>query len=139
MSDKQKKYLKIVAIALIVLAIAIGVYYYIIKPKTVNKSTTPPAVQPGTTPSTITPHETTKADDSFPLKQGSVGHHVLTLQKSINILHPDANLTEDGILGPETYTATVYYLGTSYFPVTENNLNDIINQANDIINQANNK
>ncbi len=71
------------------------------------------------------------ADSPFPLKQGSVGENVVSLQKNLNIL--GANLKTDGKFGPLTQSALISRVGFGQYPVTEGIFNDIVKMAADKI------
>lgn len=132
MNEKQKKYLKIVIVAVLIIGIALAVYFFVIKPK----MDLPPVKNPGKNPGDgatppIVP-EIPKGDDKFPLKIGSYGDNVAYLQRAINKINPKANLKANGDFQHETYLALVTFIGTSHYPVTTLDFNSILETANAI-------
>lgn len=64
-------------------------------------------------------------NDDLPLKEGSRGDKVTALQKMINQINPAAKLAENGIFDHKTYLALITYVGTRFYPVTLEHLQEI--------------
>lgn len=126
---KQNIIILVAVIVIIIIALVIVWYYF--KNKPVNQPQLNNQIQsPGQT--TVTTTTTTQANDDFPLVKGSKGSNVQYLQKALNRLNPNNNLTIDGDFGNDTYTAVLLTpgLGTKYYPVTQTAWTDIMHKSN---------
>ena len=68
------------------------------------------------------------ATDGFPLQIGSSGANVKSLQAALNKMKPPqyTALVVDGVFGQLTYTAVITWVGTGYYPVSQESLDYII-------------
>lgn len=134
---------KIAGFALIVLLLIIIIYMNKDKPVIANlikKPQTPPPVIKTTDQAFNVKDAVPPANDNFPLKQGSKGDRVKTLQQALNRINDKrvskfTPLVVDGSFGDKTYSAIVTWVGTKYWGangLTEtafNEINAISNQV----------
>jgi len=66
---------------------------------------------------------------SYPLMKGSTGDKVKYLQSALNGMNPGNQISEDGVFQDETYNALISSFGASYYPVSEEAYNDILQKA----------
>lgn len=141
LSNEHKK---IGGFALIILLLVILIYMNRDKPAV--QALTDKFKKPVTPPATLTPPVTTPfnvvdakpvANDSWPLKEGSRGDRVKTLQQAINRLNDNTGkkypiLSVDGELGAKTKKAVIVQAGTVYWTsegMTQNNFNLLCQNA----------
>lgn len=113
---KDKKFWIIAGVTAVIVAVLV---YFARKSK--NKALN----ESSTTPSTSTSKTVLPAADIFPLKSGSKGEEVKTVQRYLNSQKPLSSstatlpdLTIDGIWGPKTQDAVKYKLGINQIDYT---------------------
>lgn len=116
---------KQIIIGLVILVIAaIAIYYFFFKKPEVTETPAPITI-PGVTP--VTNYSTPAP---FPLIVGSKGSNVKALQAAVNKIDSRSNLALDGVFGNMTKDSVQAFIGGSYYPVTEDKYNYIIQLAN---------
>lgn len=128
---------KIIIITVSVLLIGLIVWYFFFKKL---KKATPVTVATLPTPTSTLNAPTQMDNDSFPLKVGSKGTNVKTLQGALNALKPLVNLdlVEDGDFGAHTQIRLTQMYGANFYPLTETNFDTILTKANSKLSTYNN-
>jgi hypothetical protein len=69
--------------------------------------------------------------DTFPLQPGATGDNVKYLQRALNKIGTQNQITVDGVLGSQTVSKIYLTVGTAYkLPLSQTKFNEILKKAN---------